>query len=84
MSRYASVMSKGRAGHPLLEPLPLYGKKSSGTAAYRYLNKKVVPLPLLACKTAAACRCRYFKNMNSKKNDGIQMRYLILKFQLYL
>ena len=26
-------------------------------------NKKVAPLPLLACKTAAAsaCRCRYFK-----------------------
>ena len=41
-------------GHPLLEKLPLFGKKSSGGAAYRYSNKKVAPLPLLACKTAAA------------------------------
>ena len=29
-------------------------QKSSGAAAYRYSNKKVAPLPLLACKTAAA------------------------------
>ena len=36
-----------RAGHPL------FGKKSSGAAAYRY-SKKVAPLPLLARKTAAA------------------------------
>ena len=34
-------------------PLPLFGKKSSGAAAYRYSDKKVAPLPLLACKTAA-------------------------------
>ena len=34
----------------------LLGKKSSGVAAYRYSNEKValLPLPLLACKTAAA------------------------------
>ena len=31
----------------------LFGKKSSGAAACRY-SKKVAPLPLLACKTAAA------------------------------
>ena len=37
-----------RAGHPL------FGKKSSGAAAYCYSNKKVAPLPLLACKTTAA------------------------------
>ena len=36
--------------------LPLLGKKSSGAAAYCYSNEKVaqLPLPLLACKTAAA------------------------------
>ena len=28
--------------------------KSSGAAAYRYSNKKVAPLPLLACKTVSA------------------------------
>ena len=45
-----------RAGQPLLEKQlrPLFGKKSSGAAACRYLNKKVAPLPLLAYKTAAA------------------------------
>ena len=61
-------------------------QNSSGAAAYRYSNKKVAPLPLLACKTAAAaaCRCRYFKKINSTKNDGIQIRYLMGKFQLYL
>ena len=66
--------------------LPLFGKKSSGAAAYRYSNKKVAPLPLLARKTAAAaaCRHRYFKKINSKKSDGIQIRYLMVKFQLYL
>ena len=52
------------AGHP-----PLFGKKSSGAAAYRYSNKKVAPLPLLACK-----------KINSTKNDGIQKRYLMVKF----
>ena len=69
-----------RAGYPLL------GKKSSGLAAYRYSNKKVAPLPLLECKTAvaAACPCRNFKKINSTKNDGIQIRYLMVKFQLYL
>ena len=51
--------------------LPLFGKKSSGAAAYRYSNKKVAPLPLL-------------KKIISKKNDGIQIRYLMMKFQLYL
>ena len=63
--------------------LPLFGRKSSGAAAYRYLNEKVAPLPLLAYKTAAgaSCRCRYFEKINSKKNDGIQMRYLMVKFQ---
>ena len=35
-------------------PLPLFGKRSSGAAACRYLNEKVAPLPLLAYKTAAA------------------------------
>ena len=35
-------------------PPPLFGKKSSGAAANRYLNEKVAPLPLLAYKTAAA------------------------------
>ena len=34
--------------------LPLFGKKSSGAAACRYLNKKVAPLPLHAYKTADA------------------------------
>ena len=72
--------------------------KSSGAAAaaiwqkkqrrcrLSLLKKKVAPLPLLACKTAAAavCRCRYFKKINSTKNDGIQIRYLMVKFQLYL
>ena len=29
-------------------------------------------------------RCRYFKKINGKKNDGFQIRYLMLKFQLYL
>ena len=43
-----------RVGHPLLAPLPLFGKKSRGAAACRYLNEKVAPLPLLAYKTAAA------------------------------
>ena len=55
-----------RAGHPVG-----YLKRSGAAAAairqkkqrrcaYRYSNKKVVPLPLLACKTAAAaaCQCR--------------------------
>ena len=67
-------------------PLPLFGKKNSGAAACRYLNKKVAPLPLLAYKTAAAaaCRCRYFRKISSEKNDGIQIRYPIVKFQLYL
>ena len=66
--------------------LPLFGKKSCGAAAYRYSNKKVAPLPLLACKTAAAAACcyRYFKNINSTKNDGIHIRYLMVKFQLCL
>ena len=71
-----------RAGHPL----PLFGKKSSGAAAYCYLHEKVatLPLPLLAHKTAAAANCcsLYFKKINSKKNDGIQMQYLMVKFQL--
>ena len=62
-------------------PLPLFGKKSSGAAAYCYSNKKVVPLPLLACKTAAAAATL---KKNSTKNDGIQIRYLTVKFQLYL
>ena len=70
----------GRAGH-LLAPLPLFGKKSSGAAAYRYSNKKVAPLPLLARKTAAAAAT---SKKNSIKNDGIQIRYLMVKFQLYL
>ena len=62
--------------------LPLFGKKSSGAAAYRYSNKKVAPLPLLACKTAAAAAT--LKKINSTKNDGIQIRYLMVKFQLCL
>ena len=53
-----------RAGHQVLEKKTVFGKnglgtrylakKSSGAAAYRYSNKKVAPLPLPACKTAAA------------------------------
>ena len=35
-------------------PLLLFCKKNSDPAANRYSNKKVAPLPLLACKTAAA------------------------------
>ena len=59
-------------------------QKSIAAAAYRYLNKKVAALWLLACKTAAAAACCYFKKINSKENDGIQMRYLMVKFLLYL
>ena len=29
-------------------------------------------------------RYRYFKKISSEKNDGIQIRYLMVKFQLYL
>ena len=39
-------------------------QKSSCAAAYRYTNKKVAPLPLLACKTAAAAATlqnKYYK-----------------------
>ena len=67
-----------RAGHRT-RYLKYLAKK--GAAAYRYSNKQVAPLPLFACKTAG---CRYFKKMNSTKNDGIQIRYLMVKFQLYL
>ena len=56
----------------------LFGKKSSVTAAYRYSNKPVALLPLLACKTAAAAA--YFKKINNKKNDDIQIRYPMIKF----
>ena len=56
-------------------------KKSSGTAAYRYSNKKVAPLPLLASKTAAAAATLKKQRI---KNDGIQIRYLMMKFQLSL
>ena len=61
-------------------------QKSSGAADCRNLNKKVAPLPLLTYKTAAgaAYRRRYFRKISSKKNDGIQVRYPIVKFQLYL
>ena len=31
-----------------------------------------------------ACRCRYLRKISSKKNDSIQIRYPIVKFQLYL
>ena len=70
------------------QPLPLFGKKGSGAAACRNLNKKVAPLllPLLAFKiaVAAACRCRYFRKISSKKKDCIRIRYPIVKFQRYL
>ena len=46
----------------------------------RYLKSSVA---------AAICiqnsgRCRYFRKISSKKNDGLQIRYPIVKFQLYL
>ena len=50
------------------------------------------PLTLLKRKSSAAAatwvqnsgRCHYLQSINSKKNDGIQIRYLLMKFQLYL
>ena len=54
--------------------------KSSGAAAYRYSNKSSAAA---ATCTQNSGRCRYFKK-KSTKNDGIQIRYLMVKFQLYL
>ena len=68
--------------------------KSSGAAAAAIWQKKQrrCRLSLLKSKSSAAAatcmqnggRCRYFKKINSTKNDGIQIRYLMVKFQLYL
>ena len=82
LSEYANIKDKIRIDQSWASAI---WQKKQWRCAYRYSNKKVAPLPLLACKTAAAarCRCRYFKK-NSKKNDGIQIRYLMMKFQLYL
>ena len=65
-----------RAGHQL------FAKKSSLAVVYRYSNKKVAPLPLLACKTAAnpLVAATTLKKINGTKNDGIQIRYLMVKF----
>ena len=65
---YKCRYSSELAGHPLLE------KKRC--CRCRYLAK--------IAAAAAACRCRYSKKINSTRKDGIQIRYLIVKFQLYL
>ena len=40
--------------------------------------------PPIANFRLRACACPYFEKINSKKNDGIQTRYLMVKFQHYL
>ena len=75
------------AGHPLLEKLRCFrccylAKKAAALPLIATQIKKVAPLPLLACKTAAAVAS--LKKINSTKNNGIQIRYLIVKFQLCL
>ena len=47
--------------------LPLFGKKSSGAAAYRYLNKKVAPLPLLE-KINSKKTINFFNWLSNVKN----------------
>ena len=64
--------------------------KSSAAAAIWQKKQRRCRLSLLKQKSsAAACiqnsgHCRYFKKISSKKNNGIQIRYPIVKFQLYL
>ena len=63
--------------HP---PHPPPKSATGGAAFYRYSKKSSV--------AAATCMqnsglCRYFNKIFSKKNDGFQIRYLTVKFQLY-
>ena len=69
--------------------------KSSSAAAAAIWQKKSAALPLIAtqiksCAAAAATtcmqksgRCRYLKIISSKRNDSIQIRYLMVKFSSF-
>ena len=60
------------------------------TAALWQKKQRRSRFSLLKWKSSAATciqnssRCRYFSKISSKKNDGIQIRYPMVKFQLYL
>ena len=65
----------------------------SGTAAAIWQNKqrhcRLLLLKLKSSAAATTClqnngRCRYFRKISSKRNDGIQIQYPMVKFQLYL
>ena len=55
---------------------------SSGAAFYRYSKKKKSSAAAATCMQNCGL-CRYFNKIFSKKNDGFQIRYLTVKFQLY-
>ena len=73
----------------LLSELGTRHLKSSAAAGIWQKKQRRCRLSLLSSAAAATCmqnsgRCRYFKKINSTKNDGIEIRYLMVKFQLHL